>query len=596
VPHADWDGAGSIAVSASFIDRDRMLLVPGSTYRGGNWHVPLSWASCVVLRGVFGAELTLSPSLVSWAARERKRVERAMELRELLELPPSAAKGAALISKTEEESGSSLRLKPFQRVDVAYLITMQTAGLFQPMGAGKTGVAIRTLQVLEAAGLKPFPALIVAPNSVKTTTWPVELEKWAPKLSFAVVDGSAAARRKKIFQRADVTVINWESVRLHSRVAGYGDIRLTDKDRQPKELNELEPRTVILDEAHKLNDPKSAQSRAVKFLAHQAVYRFALTGTPVDGEIDDLWGILHVVAPDWHPGRMRYMDRWALTGYSLYGGRAVLGLNPLTEPEFRKVTQPLYRRLPKEILLPQLPEKLPVVIRHTPMSAKQSRVYHEMEQHQLAQLDDLLVAGDGRTAMMRMMQFASAYADHVEITSDPVTGKTRYSITLSEPSGKVDDLLELLEEMGEEPLAVAAVSRQLVELAAARLLKHGISYGLVTGAQSGDERAEAVRQFQAGETRVILLTLGAGAEGLTLTRARVMLFMQEDWSPAVNAQAEDRIHRIGSEIHAGRGIQVIKQVTPGTVEERKPLVLAAKAGRTEEVLADKDALRRLLGG
>jgi SNF2 family DNA or RNA helicase len=598
VPHAELSDDGSIRVETAYTDRDRMLLIPGSTYRGkdGNWRLPLSWASCVVLRGVFGAELTLGPGLVGWAEKERKRVERALELREALELPPSAARGAALIDKVEAESGTGFRLKPFQRVDVAFLVTMETAGIFQPMGAGKSAVAIRTLQVLKAAGRQPFPAVIVAPNSVKATVWPGELERWAPELSYAVVDGGAAARRKQIFKRADVTVINWENVRLHSRVAGYGDIRLTDKDKLLKELNELEPRTVILDEAHRCRNPKSAQSRAVKWLAHQARYRFALTGTPVDNHPGELWGILHVVAPDWHPGHTRYTDRWVLTGYSLYGGLTVLGLNPATEPEFRKVTLPLYRRLPKEVILPQLPEKLPVQTRLTPMTPKQSRIYHEMEQNQLAQLDDLLVAGDSRTAMMRLMQFAAAYADHVEVAVDEKTGKPHYSITLSEPSCKVDDLMELLDELDDEPLVVVAVSRQLVELAAARLSGDGIPYALVTGAQSGDERAEAVRWFQAGDVRVILLTLGAGAEGLTLTRARILLFMQEDWSPSVNAQAEDRIHRIGSEIHGNRGVQIIKQITPGTVEERKPLALAAKQGRIEEIFQDKDALKRLLGG
>jgi SNF2 family DNA or RNA helicase len=584
LPHAELSG-DHIEVITSYTDRDRMLLIPGSTYRGGNWHLPLSWASCVVLRGVFGGELELGPSLIAWATREKRRIDRAMTLRELLELPADSP-GAAILDQVEAESGSELRLRPFQRVDVAYLLTMERCGLFQPPGAGKTGTTLRALQVLAALGKNPFPAVVIAPNSVKATVWPAELERWAPNLSVSVVDGSASVRRKQIFRAADVTITNWENVALHSRVSGFGDIRLTDRDKLPKELNDLAPRTVIMDESSRLMHPETKQARATAFLTRQAQFRFALTGTPVNNHCGDLWGIMHVIAPDWHPGRTRYMERWALTGFSLYGGLTVLGLNPANEPEFRKITLPLYRRLPKEVILPQLPEKLPVQIRHTPMTPKQARFYHEMEQNQLAQLNDLLVAATPLAALTRLMQFAAASAEIDE----------NGSVKLTEPSAKVDDLIELLAEMDDEPLVVGAVSRQLIELAAARLTSSGVSYGLVTGAQSGDERADAVRRFQAGELRVILLTLGAGAEGLTLTRARVALLLQEDWRPDLNAQFADRIHRIGSEVHGDRGVQLITQVTPGSVEERKSQVLAGKQGRIEEIMQDKQVLTRLLGG
>jgi len=147
--------------------------------------------------------------------------------------------------------------------------------------------------------------------------------------------------------------------------------------------------------------------------------------------------------------------------------------------------------------------------------------------------------------------------------------------------------------MGDEPLVVAAVSRQLIELAAKRLEKHKISYGLVTGAQSALERQGAVKDFQEGRTRVILLTLGAGAEGITLTRANTMLFMQRSYSEVQNMQGEDRIHRIGSEHHAE--VRIIEQITPGTVEENRIDLLRGKQWRMEDVMRDAEALKKLLG-
>lgn len=592
LPHADCvRDASVIIVTTSYTDRDQMLLVPGSTFQGGaTWHVPLSWASCVVLRGVFGSELEVGAGLAGWAAGEKRRVERGLVLRDALELPADSP-GGRLIDDLEH--GSSLKLRAFQRADVGFLVTMERAMLAAPLGAGKTAVTIRALQVLRALGRNPLPAVIIAPSSVKAVVWPAELARWAPELTFTVVDGGAAARRRQIASGADVIIINWESVALHSRVAGYGDIRLTDRDRAVKELNELQPRTVIMDEAHRLRDPATKQSRAVKFLAHQAHFRYALTGTPVNDHAGDMWGILHVTSPEWHPGRTRFMQRYVLSGYSLYGRLVIMGLRHEAADEFRKITLPLYRRVPREIILAQLPRQLPVQVRHTPMTPKQAKLYQQMERDMLAQLDELLVAQSPMMRVMRLMQFAAASAEHVEISRDD-EGRAHYRVDLAEPSCKVDDLMELLDELGDEPLVVAAVSRQLIELAAARLKGAGVTCEVLVGGMADDERGGAVRRFQAGESRVFLFVLQTGAEGITLTRARVLLFMQEDYRPDLNTQAIGRIDRIGAEVHAS--LQIIKQITPGTVEERKPEILAEKHGRIEEVLGDRDALRRLLGG
>lgn len=492
------------------------------------------------------------------------------------------------------------RLAPFQRAAVAYLVRSRRALLAEPMGAGKTVVMIRTLQVMRELGLDPFPALVVCPNSLKNTVWLREFADWAPELRIVVVNGSMAKRREQLAMPADVYVINYDLLKLHSRLAPYGSVRLTETQKTPKELNALGHRTVIFDEAHRLchvggkvitNEdgtrttvPSSQQTLAAFAVAHQAEYRYVLTGTPVNDHVGDLWGLLHAILPDWFPSKTKYLDRYAEKSFGIWGGAEIIGLNPSTEPEFRAITQPLYRRLPKEVLLPQLPPKLPTVYRETPMSAKQARAYRQMELTMLAELNEILVAGTTIEQFTRLAQFASAAAEVDENGNVRLTGA----------SPKVDDLIDLLGEMGDRPLVVAAESRQLIELAAERLKKEKISHGLVTGALSPFERAENVRRFQEGRLRVILLTLGAGAEGLTLTRADTMLFMQRSYSPLRNSQGEDRIHRIGSEIHDS--ITIIEQFTPGTVEERRREVLERKGARIEEIMQDAAALRRMLGG
>lgn len=476
-----------------------------------------------------------------------------------------------------------MKLLEFQRPGVAFLVKNRRAILADPMGTGKTAQLIRTLQVLAEMGESPFPALVVCPNSLKTSTWSFELATWAPELKVQVIDGGAVKRRKQLAADADCFIVNWEAVRLHSRLAGYGTIALSEKDKTPKELNELGLRTVICDEAHRMKDAKAAQTRAVWSVLHGAEFRYLATGTPVADNIADLWALLHGVEPDWFSTKTKYVDRFADASINYFGGIDIHGIKPDTKDEFFQIVDPLIRRIPKKAALPQLPPVLPLQIRHTPMLPKQKKAYEQMRDTMIANLGDLLVAPNPLAQLMRLNQLASASAS---VTEDGI-------VTLESPSPKVDDLVDLLEEMGDEPLVVAAVSRQLIELAAERLTKLNIPHGLVTGAQSGYERGQAVTRFQDGRDRVILLTLGAGAEGLTLTRASRMLFMQESYSEVQNAQARDRVHRIGSEIHAA--VQIIVQITPGTVEETRREIVTTKAMRMEEVVRDEETLRRLLG-
>ncbi len=477
-----------------------------------------------------------------------------------------------------------MKLLGYQRSGVAFLVKARRALLADPPGTGKTAQLIRTLQVLQAKGDDPFPALVVCPNSLKTSTWSREIDAWAPEITTQVVDGNAAQRRKQLAVDAMVYILNWEGVRLHSRLAPYGTIALTEKDKLPKELNDKAFRTVIADEAHKMGDPSTAQTRAVWSVLHGAEFRYLATGTPVNRDIGSLWALLHGLEPEWYPAKTKYLDYFAETSVNFFGAFEVHGLKPTTSDQFFKVVDPLMRRIPKEAALPFLPPVLPDQIRHTVMGAKQKKAYDEMERDMIAQLDDLLVAPNPLSQLTRLNQFASA---HASVEEDG-------TMRLAAPSAKVDDLVDLLEELGpDEPLVVAAVSRQLVELAAEKLKKLDITFGLITGAQSQYERDWAVQNFQNGGIRVVLLTVGAGAEGITLTRSRTLLFMQTPYSNIQYLQARDRVHRIGSERHDA--IRIIKQITPGTIEERREELLALKQMRMEEVVRDRETMAKLLG-
>jgi SNF2 family DNA or RNA helicase len=579
-----------ITLQCLYSQRDMLLTVPGARWDKDAqlWNVPRTWVSCLQLRGLFGQGLEVTGELEEWAWNERNtRIDPAMNARAVLDGTQITEHDATRIREylDKVETGTDWTLKPFQVADLIFLTVTGQSLLANEPGTGKTAVALRSLQVLEAMGLDALPALVICPNSLKNTVWAEELARWAPELTVTVVGGSAPQRRKQIAERADITILNYESLRLHTRQAGYGTIKLNDEQKLPKELNEQGYRTVICDEAHRLRHAQAQVTRSAWAVLHDAEYRYLLTGTPVANHCGDLWGLLHGIRPDAFPGYTRYLQRYGLVGYNWFGGTEVLGLRPETSAEFRAVTEPFFRRVPKEAVLPQLPPKLPVAYRETPMSPGQAKAYKQMSKELLALLDgdEMISAPSALSQMIRLLQFASASMKLDE----------RGDLKLTEPSSKVDDLVEFLEELGEEPLVVAAVSRQLIELAAARMAKLDIPHGLVTGAIPVEQRARAVTDFQEGRTRVIFLTLGAGAEGLTLTRARTMLFMQESFNPIENAQAEDRVYRLGSEIHDH--VQIVKQIAPGTVEQKKRELVEAKNDRIEQILADRETLRRLLG-
>lgn len=565
--------------------------LPGARGRQkqGEVKLPLTWAACVQLRQEFGTNLsTIMPDLEQWAWRQRSdHIQPATSIREALELP---ARHPARQAIEAVEANSPLRLKPFQAVDVAFLLAAEQAVLAQPPGSGKTAVLIRTLQVLDYLGKHPLPVIIICPNSLKTTVWAREIERWWPEVrhEVAVIDAGTqplAKRRAILASRPGITVINWEALRLHSRVAGYGGKKLSATEKQIKELDFLCPRTVIADEAHRLRNPAdSQQARAAWSCFHNAEYRYAATGTPIDRDMVDLWGLLHAVKPDWFPSKTKYIERYADVRYDWFGGIESAELKPGREKEFRAITSPIVRRLPKEAILPQLPPKLPPEYRETPMSGPQAKLYGQMETDFLAWTDSgqMITAPSALAQLTRLLQLASANA----------TVDDEGHVRLTEPSPKVNELLEILADMGDEPLVVYAVSRQLLELASARLTKAHIAHGMITGAQSIGQRDVATARFQSGDYRVILIN-SAGSEGITLTRANTICFMQRSWSPKENEQATDRVHRIGSEIHDH--VRIIIMEAPDTVEQRVRDALEVKGGRIERVIQDKAVLRRLAG-
>jgi len=590
--------AGEIWFTVTYAEQGLIKSLPGTRYdkKRDMWHIKATWATCLTMRALFGKALELGPALVQWGGTQLEYEKHAHKLAESLE--PFTSGG-----DWDE------RLFGYQRVGAEFLAFTNRALLADEPGLGKTAQTIAAIKALHESGQEVFPILVVCPQSLKRT-WEREIEQWWPDLAgkIQVIDGSVSKRRAGLELGAAADVINWESVRLHSRVGGFGSIRLKackdcggkeeprpDEDYKgavpesqceihPKELNLKGYKTVIADEGHKAKDPNAKQTRAMWAVMHSAANRFILTGTPIADNVGDLWSLLHAIDPESFPVKSKFLDTFAVTKLNFFGGFEVLGLKPERADVFRRILRGYMRRTPKSLALPQLPPKLPTTYRYVKMKPQQLRQYQQMKKGFLTLLDgDIPLTAKGTAEQFaRLRQFASATG-----AWDPETEKVK----LTAPSPKVDDLAEFMQE-NPKPLVVAADSKQLLMLAADRLREEKYRIGLITGDQDIDERDAAVQQFQAGELDAILLTIKAGGTGITLTAADTLYFLERSDSNIENKQTEDRIFRIGSEIHDS--VRVVVVLVEDSIEDNREYNLALKEGRFQEVIQDRELAKRML--
>lgn len=569
-------GDDHIIVETTWNEKELIKQVPGSRWDANDkvWRVPLTWEHCLMLRGVFEEALEVSDSLTEWAWPVAMESHARVEMRSLLE--PVERK------RTD--------LYPFQEVGSAFLLRTDETLLGDEMGTGKT------VQVCASLSPNELPALVICPNSVKRS-WERHIRDWSIGVPY-VVHGSALNREKILKVATDdplaVVIINYDALRGMSRLAPYGSIRLTrcracdPKTGEesitatrcqvhPKTLNKIPFKTVVIDEAHKVKNPSAQQTRAVWAVSHQPSVRqrWALTGTPIANHPGDLWSILHAVSPRAFPTKTHYVDRYCLQSWNAVGGLDIVGLNPARRTEFFSLLDPRFRRMRKDVILDQLPPKRRST-RWVEMTPKQKRMYDDFERGLGTNAEGgSIIAPNSLVAKLRQMQLSSATIDVID----------EHSVRMTEPSTKLDALEELLDELEGKQVAVCAHHRQLIDLAAARLTKRGEMIGLITGGVSEYDRDKALRDFQEGRIRVLLFTIAAGGVGLTMTATDTLVFLQRSWSMIDNKQAEDRVHRIGAEVHDS--VHIIDVVTQGSVEEDQIGSLIEKFMRLEEIVRDR---------
>lgn len=543
--------------------------------------VPLSWGAIVQLSAAMnqlGAAWCPGPRLSEWI-----REQQAMRL--------AAGTGALQYAVPEGQTPYA-----WQVAGADMIAELGGVLITDEPGTGKTATTILGLVERAERGLPAFPAVVVTPASV-VDPWVDAVATWAPHLR-AVAWRGTPKKRLALAGTADIYIAGYETARV--------DLPAGAKP-GGSPLLRVEPVSAVTDECHLIKNPQAERSKAFRRLAKAASRRggavVALSGTPITHSPADLWPTLVALEPDAWPARERWVRRYCQTLMGDYR-EEVLGLEPAREPEFRLGLLGQQRRVAKADVLTQLPPKV-YSVRTVELPAEWRKAYDAMEAQMLAELPDgeeLSVMGV-LAQLTRLSQLASAAALVTTTTELDAGGVERVhvKVALQAPSWKVDALLEILEERRAassngrpEQVVCFAPSRQLIDLAGQAAAAAGYRVGYVVGGQPATERSAAVAAFQAGELDLICVTTSAGGVGITLTAARTCVFLQRPWSLVEAVQAEDRCHRIGSEVHDS--IEVIDIVARNTIDSRVRDVLRERGQQLADLVQDQRIVTGLLGG
>lgn len=569
------------ALNTKPVHNDRLIEIPGQKFVGKGkdyWTFPLTWVSLVCLTQSFRVEM--SDELAKWANDHYEGyIEPIMQLRQ--------GEGEQIVTDELLEQINELlppersALEPVKRrYQVSGPLLLATAKRFLLLDQQGTG---KMTQTATAFKLYPdtLPALIVAPAST-LYTWQRELEIFGHPSR--ILDGGVADRRKafKAFENGETEILicSYGMLPKHSRVAPYGNIALSDDHRTPKELNEIPWATVCADEVHRAKSPDAVQTRALWAVSNRAPYRWGLTGTPIEGSPLDFWALLHFIDPEAWPSSVKFRDRWCDQSPNFWGGMEVHGIREDRAEEWRYVSEYTWRRKISEGLPPR-----DIEYRFCELKGKHLKAYNDMEKQLMAEVgesDVVLFAQNHMVKAGRLRLMAQAAID-VEVIGTDDDGNDLIDVTPIDPSPKLDLFEDTLQDFDGTPLIAWFMSVKFMRLAQARLDKKKVPYVVVDGTMNAKSRDQAVQSFQNGEVDLILLSVSAASEGVTLTRAPIAIDVETPWSGIMQDQKGFRNWRIGSEIHDK--IQSVVLVTKGTIEEKQLLDHEEKMRQRDQVIA-----------
>ncbi|WP_445004444.1 DEAD/DEAH box helicase [Halomonas mongoliensis] len=462
----------------------------------------------------------------------------------------------ALPASLPAPPGFAGELRDYQSRGIAWMRFLSELGtggiLADDMGLGKTVQVLAHVLDERARGTLMRPTLVVAPTSL-VGNWCAEAERFAPELRVVALQGGRAQRERQFEEalpEADLAVTTYA-------------LLIRDLER----LREHNFGLLVLDEAQAIKNAASQTARAVRAL--NIGRAIAMTGTPLENHLGELWAQLDAVAPG------------ALGSQQWFGQRFRTPIEKEGDVELRQRLSrriaPLMMRRTKQQVLAELPEKTETR-RDVTLSGAQRELYESLRlaQHQRVQqaVAERGLAGSGIVMLDALLKLR-------QVCCDPRLVKLE-SARKTQRSAKLEQLRELVPPLVEEGRRILIFSQftEMLELISETLHHERISHTKLTGDTPGKTRTQRVALFQQGEIPVFLISLKAGGTGLNLTAADTVIHYDPWWNPAVEAQATGRAHRMGQQ----NPVFVYKLVCAGTVEERILDLQARKADLAASIL------------
>lgn len=449
-------------------------------------------------------------------------------------------------------AGLDAKLRPYQLQGYQWLSVLWDAGLggvlADDMGLGKTLQTLALVCRAKEAGELTAPVLVVAPTSV-VSNWVREAERFAPGLVVRPIEATARKLGVPLAEAADGADVV---------VTSYTLLRLGEDD-----YRELPWSGLVLDEAQFVKNHAAKTYAAARRLP--ARFKLAITGTPVENNLMDLWSMLSIVAPGLFPSPQRFTEHYR-TPIERGGNAEVL-------TALRRRIRPLMRRRTKEQVAAELPPKQEQVL-EVVLNPKHRKVYDTHLQRErrkvLGLVDDLQ---RNRFTIFRSLTLLRQLALDASLV-DEAYADIR--------SSKVDAFMEQLQEVvaeGHRALVFSSFTGFLGTVRA-RLDAEGLPYAYLDGRTR--DRQRRIDEFRDGRAPVFLISLKAGGFGLNLTEADYVFVLDPWWNPAVEAQAVDRTHRIGQD----KTVMVYRLVAAGTIEEKVMALKERKRDLFARVLDD----------
>ena len=459
------------------------------------------------------------------------------------------------VEPTPLPAGIHATLRPYQLDGFAWLAFLwkhQLGGILaDDMGLGKT---LQTLALIAHAkeatsseDRRPF--LVVAPTSV-VSNWQLESERFAPDLTVRAIT-ETRAKRGAMLALGDTDVV----------ITSYALFRLDFDSYAAQEWAGL-----ILDEAQFVKNRTAKVHQCARDL--DTPFKLAITGTPMENNLLELWSLFAIVAPGLFPSARRFLDEYAKP---IEGGG-----NPELLTRMRRRIRPLMMRRTKELVATDLPAKQEQVLT-IDLNPKHKKLYDTFLQRERQKLLGLIDDMDkNRFIVFRSLTLLRMLSLDASLVDDA------YSHV---PSSKLDALFEQLEDVLAEGHRALIFSQftSFLGKAAARLDAEGIPYAYLDG--STTKRADVIASFKEGVAPIFLISLKAGGFGLNLTEADYVFLLDPWWNPATEAQAVDRTHRIGQT----KNVMVYRMVANGTIEE-KVMALKAQKAKLFNAVMDDDAV------